>query len=264
MGSLASRLARLAPEAKDIRILTIDIEWRPMVVYSWGLWDQNHSIDQIVDDGGMMTFAAKWAGDREIAFHAEWSDGGHEGMVKAAHDLLSEADVLVTYNGDKYDIRKMNQEFMLAGMAPPKPFKSIDVLKTNKARFDLPSRKLDYIAQRTGVGAKTSHTGFKLWTDCMAGDVKAQALMEKYNRQDVRITEKVYLRLLPWLVGAPHLAMYTRDEYACPYCAKKGLNREGVTHTLVQSYWLNECPNCKGWSRSTTRLQDPTITRPVR
>lgn len=261
MGSLANRLAA---ETRDIRILTIDIEWRPMVVYSWGLWDQNHSIDQIVDDGGMMTFAAKWADERTTVFHAEWHEGGHAGMVKAAHDLLSEADVVVTYNGDKYDIKKMNQEFMLAGMTPPRPFKSIDLLKTNKARFDLPSRKLDYIAQRTNVGAKTSHTGFRLWTDCMAGDAKAHRLMEKYNRQDVVITERVYLRLLPWLTNSPHLAMYTGHAYSCPYCGKKGLNREGVTHTLVQSYWLNQCGACGGWSRSTTRLQDPTITRAIR
>lgn len=261
MGSLAHRLAA---ETKDIRILTLDIEWRPMQVYSWGLWQQNHSIDQIIDDGGMLSFAAKWAGERDTVFHADWTDGGHDGMVEAAHVLLSEADVLVTYNGDKYDIKKLNQEFMLAKMHPPRPFKSIDLLKTNKARFDLPSRKLDYLAQRVGVGKKTQHTGFQLWLDCMAGVEKAHRLMEKYNRQDVKITEKAYLRLLPWLTNSPHLAMYTGHEYSCPYCGKKGLNREGVTHTLVQSYWLNQCPNCGGWSRSTTRLQNPTITRAIR
>jgi predicted RNA-binding Zn-ribbon protein involved in translation (DUF1610 family) len=185
-------------------------------------------------------------------------------MVQKAHELLSQADIVVTYNGDKYDVKKMNQEFMLAGMNPPRPFKSIDLLKTNKARFDLPSRKLDYLAQRVGVGRKTPHTGFQLWIDCIAREPKALALMEKYNRQDVVITEKAYLRLLPWLTNSPHMAMFTGDAYACPYCGKKGLNREGVTRTLVQSYWLNQCPNCEGWSRSTTRLQDPTITRAIR
>ena len=185
-------------------------------------------------------------------------------MVKAAHALLSEADVVVSYNGEKFDVKRLNQEFMLAGMPPPKPFKNIDVMKSNKARFELPSRKLDYLVQRTGIGRKTPHTGFQLWIDCMAGDAKAHRLMRKYNEQDVRITEKIYLRLLPWLTNAPHLSMYTGHEFACPYCGKKGLNREGVTHTLVQSYWLNQCPNCEGWSRSTTRLQNPTITRPIR
>lgn len=265
MGSLANRLAA---EAKDVRILTIDIETKPMKVWSFGLRDQFHPIEAIIDHGGLLCFAAKWVGEKEILFFSEWADG-YEAMVKAAHRLLSEADVVVHYNGDKFDTKKLNWEFDRLRLGPPRPFKSIDLMKTNRARFALPSLKLDYLAQQMGVGAKTKHSGLQLWIDCLTDETpKAQSAarskMERYNAQDVRITEKVYLRLLPWLTNSPHLAMYTGHEYSCPYCGKKGLNREGVTHTLVQSYWLNQCPNCGGWSRSTTRLQNPTITRAIR
>ena len=264
-GQLGTLAKQLATRVKQIRILTIDIETRPMLVYSWGLWDQNHSIDQIVDHGGMMCFAAKWVGEKEVLFFSDWADG-HEAMVQAAHDLLSEADVVISYNGDRFDVKKLNNEFLLAGMPPPRPFKSIDLIKTNKARFDLPSRKLDYLVQRVGVGRKTAHTGFQLWLDCMAGDAKAHALMRKYNMQDVKITEKAYLRLLPWLTNAPHLGMYFRDEsFVCPYCATKiGSELAGLAHTLVQSYDLFQCKRCLGWSRGLTRKQDPTRTRPLR
>lgn len=262
---LLGKLAKaLAPEAKNVRILTIDIETKPMKVYSWGLFNQFHTIDQIIDDGGLMCFAAKWVGEKDVIFHAEWHDGGFEGMVQAAHSLLSEADVVITYNGDKFDVKKLNQEFAKLRMPPPRPFKSIDLLKSNKARFDLPSRKLDYLVQRMGVGAKVKHEGFQLWIDCMDRVPKALAMMEKYNRGDVLVTERAFFRLLPWLTNAPHLAMFTRDEFACPYCGKKGLNREGITHTLVQSYRLYQCPRCEGWVRGITRLQDPTHTRAAR
>lgn len=262
MGSLANRLAA---ETRDIRILTIDIETKPMLVYSWGLFNQFHSIDQIVDHGGLLCFAAKWVGEKDVLFFSEWADG-HEAMVKAAHDLLSEADAVVSYNGDRFDTKKLNQEFYLLGMAPPRPFKSIDLLKTNKARFDLPSRKLDYLVQRSGLGRKTPHTGFQLWLDCMAGEPKALALMQKYNEQDVKITEKAYLRLLPWLTNAPHLGMFMREEsFVCPYCGSKiGHSLEGLAHTLVQAYDLFQCKRCLGWSRGLTRKQDPTRTRALR
>jgi hypothetical protein len=260
--SLADRLTQLAPETKNVRILTLDIEWRPMQSYHWGLWDQNIGIVQIADDGGLLCFAAKWLGSKDIIFSSE--NDGHEVMVRRAHALLSEADVVITYNGDRYDIKKLNSEFLLAGMAPPRPFKSIDLVKTNKARFDLPSRKLDYLVQRTGVGAKVKHQGFELWLGCMAGDPDAWKLMEKYNRGDVTVTEKAYLRLLPWITNAPHLAMFTRDGRACPYCGSKKLKRAEFTHTLVQSYQLYECENCGGWSRGTTSMQDPTTTRAIR
>ncbi|GLU88932.1 ribonuclease H-like domain-containing protein [Agromyces sp. NBRC 114283] len=262
MGKLAKALA---PEAKNIRILTIDIETRPMLVYSWGLWNQNHSIDHIADHGGLLCFAAKWVGEKGVLFFSEWEDG-RDRMVQAAHDLLSEADVVISYNGDRFDVKKLNNEFLLSGMAPPRPFKSIDLMKSNKARFDLPSRKLDYLVQRTGVGRKTKHTGFQLWLDCMAREPKALALMRRYNEQDVRITEKAYLRLLPWLTNAPHLGMFMRDEsFVCPYCGTKiGSELVGLAHTNVQSYDLFQCRRCQGWSRGLHRKQDPTRTRALR
>jgi DNA polymerase elongation subunit (family B) len=262
MGSLAHRLAE---ETREIRILTIDIETRPMKVYSWGLFNQFHSIDQIIDHGGLLCFAAKWVGQKDVLFFSEWDDG-LDAMVKAAHDLLSEADVVISYNGDRFDVKKLNNEFMLRKMPPPRPFKSIDLIKSNKARFDLPSRKLDYLVQRAGLGRKTPHTGFQLWIDCMEGDAKAHALMRKYNEQDVKITEKAYLRLLPWLTNAPHLGMFLRDEsFVCPYCAAKiGSDLAGLAHTLVQSYDLFQCRRCEGWSRGLHRKQDPTRTRALR
>lgn len=258
-----SRVKGLAPEAKNVRILTIDIESKPLTVYTWSLWDQHVGIDQIIDHGGLLCFAAKWAGDKEVMFHSEWGDG-YKPMLEAAHRLLSEADVVVTYNGDRYDVKKLNQAFMLAGMAPPKPFKSIDLIKTNKARFDLPSRKLDYLVRQSGVGAKVKHQGFDLWVDCMAGDPKAHQVMEKYNRGDVIVTERAYLRLLPWLTNTPHMGMFTRNERSCPYCGSTKLTHAEFTHTNVTSYRLLQCARCEGWSRGTTKLQDATRTRAAR
>lgn len=261
--SLRAAGQKLSKEAKNIRILTLDIESKPLQVYTWGLWDQNIGIGQIIDHGGMMCFAAKWMGDKEVLFYSEHRDG-YEAMVRKAHELLSEADIVITYNGDRYDIRKLNNAFMLLGMAPPKPFKSVDLIKSNKGRFDLPSRKLDYLVKQTGIGAKLPHTGFDLWIDCMAGDEKAWRLMERYNKQDVNVTEKAFLRLMPWLLSAPHMGMFTRMERSCPYCGSTKLVQDGVTHANVTSYYLYECGHCGGWSRSVVKLQDATRTRAAR
>lgn len=259
----ALREGQLAPETKQPRILTLDIESKPMLVYTWGLWDQNIGINQIVDHGGMMCFAAKWLGEKEILFYSEYADGFY-GMLSALHDLLDECDILITYNGDRYDIKKINNAFLLNDMLPPRPFKSIDLIKTNKNRFDLPSRKLDYLVQQTGIGSKIHHEGFGLWTACMANDPVAWSRMEEYNRMDVEVTEGAYLKLLPWLTSAPHLGMFTAESDACPYCGKTELAERGPTHTLVQSYDLFQCGNCGGWSRGTKRLQNSITTRAIR
>lgn len=250
-------------KARNTRILTLDIESKPLLGYVWGLWDQNIGLSQIVEHGGMICFAAKWAGSEETEFYSEY-EHGYETMVRAAHRLLSEADVVVTYNGDRYDIKKLNNAFMLMGMAPPRPFKSIDLIKTNKNRFDLPSRKLDYLVRQTGQGEKLKHQGFDLWVDCMAGDADAWATMEAYNRQDVVVTEKAYLSLLPWITNAPHYGMFTADGHSCPYCGGTDLSDSGTTNTNVQAYPLFECVNCGGWSRGTKALQNSITTRAAR
>lgn len=97
------------------RILTLDIECSPTVAHVWGLWDQNVGLNQIVEDGRMICFAAKWYGDSQTLFFSDEKDG-HEAMVEAAWRLLDECDVLVSFNGVKYDVKHLNREFVLAGL----------------------------------------------------------------------------------------------------------------------------------------------------
>ena len=253
----------LDEQPKLPKILTLDIESKPITAYVWGLWDQNISINQIVEPGGMICFAAKWLGNPDVEFYSEFHDG-KQAMIQRCWDLLSEADIVIGYNSDRYDIRRMNNEFLLAGMTPPRPYKSIDIMKSNKNRFDLPSRKLDYLVQQTGVGAKVKHEGFDLWTACMAGDPEAWEKMKEYNIGDVIVTEGAYLRIQPWITGAPHYAMFTGDIAACPYCGSKSITAAGNTHTFIQTYQLFSCDYCGGWMRGNRPLGNKIETRAVR
>ena len=94
-----------------------------------------------------------------------------------------------------------NREFLENGMMPPSPVKDLDLMSVVKANFQFPSNKLDYVAQKLGVGAKFKHSGFQLWIDCMAGNEKAWVEMKKYQIQDVNLLIDLYDILLPWFVG---------------------------------------------------------------
>ena len=249
---------------ENARVLIIDIESKPLTGYFWGLWKQNIGTSQIIDSGGMMCFAAKWLGSDEIIFSSEFSDG-HRDMVYKVWGLLDEADMVVTYNGDRYDIKRINNEFLKEGFTPPSPFKSIDLYKTNKVRFDLPSKKLDYIAELTGSGNKLKHQGFDLWVGCMEGDPEAWQTMQEYNEQDVLLTERVYIKLLPWLTNIPHMGMFSGNGTACPYCGVDSLVDDGrTTKTHVQEYTLYQCTNCDGWSRGNKPIGEKLESRTVR
>lgn len=240
------------------RILTIDIETRPNLGYIWGLWDQNISLSQLVQSGSMISFAAKWYGDKTVIFYSDHHDG-HDVMVQAAWELMNDAEVIVHYNGKTFDMKWLHAEFVSAGMPPPSPHKDIDLLTVVKSRFKFPSNKLDYVAQRLGLGAKTTHTGFDLWVKCMAGDDKAWALMRKYNIQDTKLTEALYDRLRPWIKNHPHVGFYAdRDQLTCDKCGSTDLHRDGTHTAHVIKYVRYRCANCQGWVRGGVHSRQAT------
>jgi uncharacterized protein YprB with RNaseH-like and TPR domain len=184
-----------------MKILLLDIETTPMQVYAWGLWDQNISIDQIIKSTEMLCFGAKWLDGKKTVFKSVYHDGKEE-MLKSLHALIEEADLLVGWNSAAFDHKHINREFLENGMTPPSPVKDLDLMSITKANFLFPSNKLDYVAQKLGVGAKVKHSGFSLWIKCMDGDKNAWKEMKKYQIQDVELLVDLYHKLSPWFVTA--------------------------------------------------------------
>lgn len=182
-----------------MKTLFLDIETTPLQVYTWGLFDQNISIDQIIKSTEILCFGARWLGEKKVIFKSVHHDGKEE-MLRALHQLMDEADFLVGWNSAAFDHKHINREFLENKMTPPSPTKDLDLMSVTKANFLFPSNKLDYVAQKLGVGAKVKHSGFKLWINCMEGDDKSWVEMKKYQIQDVNLLVELYDILLPWLV----------------------------------------------------------------
>jgi DNA polymerase elongation subunit (family B) len=235
------------------RILTIDIENRPNLGYIWGLFDQNIGITQLVEVAETISFAAKWHGESKVMFYSTYHDG-KQTMLEEAHRLLSEADIVVGYNSKGFDMKHLNREFLLAGLGAPAPYAQVDLLLHVRKQFKFTSNKLDFIAQALGLGSKTSHSGFQLWIDCMKEDPKAWALMRKYNKQDVVITEKLYDKLLPWIHPHPHVGIYTGEQDCCPNCGGTDLKPQGKAYTTAGVYQRFKCAECGKWSRGKHKL----------
>lgn len=226
------------------KILFYDIETRPMVVEAWGLRDQNIGLNQVREWGGTICFAAKWLGKREVFFHSDWTDG-HEGMLQAMHDLWNEADAVCGYNNNRFDDKKMRGEFVRHGMMPPATVASIDLYKVVRQQFSFDSHKLDHVSQLLGLGTKVKHDGHGLWSRVLQGDEKAQKIMERYNRQDVGLTEKLYKKLRPFIKNHPHLGVGNSD--SCPACLSLNVQKRGYHYTRTQVAQRLQCQDCGHW-----------------
>lgn len=231
-------------------------------MHSWGLFNQNISINQIVQPSYILCWAAKWHGEKTMHFASVPKDG-RKGMIKKMHKLLDEADVVVHYNGSSFDIKTLNKEFLEMRLAPPSPYLQVDLLRVVKSKFRFPSNKLQYVAKFLNIGEKVKHSGHELWTACMEGHKPSWIEMEKYNKQDVNLLIDLYAELLPWITNHPNPQIFELDALGdvpklikCPTCSSKKLQARGKLVTKTNVYHRFQCTGCGSWSRSNYTKTD--------
>lgn len=227
----------------DQKILLLDIEWRPTTALVWQAWKVNVGPEQIVEHGGLLCVGAKWLGEKKTHLFSEW-EHGHTGMLEAIHEMMSIADAIITYNGIKFDIPKLEGEFVLHGLPPTPPCTQIDCLRAVK-KFGYFMNRLAFIGPFLGVGAKLEHEGFALWKKVMAGDANAQNRMARYCIQDVVMLEKLYLKIRPYIKTHPHMGRTGQSE--CPSCGGKHTQSRGSRRTRAYKIQRLACQSCGHW-----------------
>ena len=239
-----------------MKILTLDIETAPNTAYVWGLWKQNIAVSQIKESGYILSWAAKWLHEKELRSSSLWKNTP-EKMLRPIHNLLSEADSVVHYNGTKFDIPWLNGEFAKIHLAPPAPYHQIDLLRVVRNQFKFPSNKLEFVAKALGVGAKSDIMTFEDWVGCIEGDAQSWRKMDHYNRKDVELTEELYLRLLPWIKQHPNHGLYKIEKKICPSCGSDHYHSRGTMTTRAGVYQRYQCQNCGTWFRGNKNEISP-------
>lgn len=231
------------------RILVVDIETKLINIRAFGIRDQHITLNQIVDiqesARGIHCIGWKWLNERKCHVLSEW-EHGYYGMIEGIRDRLNEADAALGFNHINFDMKKMEGQFALLGMEYPQPPTNIDIFKTVR-QMGFPSSKLDYIAQAFQIGRKVEHPGYKMWDAALDGCPKAQAMMTRYCKGDVRLTEDVYHRLRPYIKNHPHLKDNPGNN--CAKCGSGNVTSQGwkrTVHFRVQSL---KCNACGGWQQ---------------
>jgi DNA polymerase elongation subunit (family B) len=237
------------------KVAFFDIETAPYLAWVWEKYETN--VIEFERSNYMLCFSYKWLGSPKVYTFSLADFPGYrkdmrndKALVVELWKLMSEADIIVAHNGDNFDIKKSNERFIVHGLPPPPNSKTVDTLKLARRNFKFASNKLDDIAKDLSLGRKLPHTGFHLWKGCMNGDAAAWALMKKYNRQDVVLLERVYLRFRPWAKNHPNVAIYQAID-ACPNCGGKRQKR-GYTFSQSRKKHRLQCVECGAWSTGDT------------
>lgn len=231
------------------RTLFLDIETAPAKAYIWDLKTRYVPLSQVAEDGYVLCYAAAWEDFDEGEFASTW-DHGEKQMVEWAWELLDEADVVVTYNGNGFDLPRLNSEFLKYRLGPPTPYHSIDLYQTVSRKFRVLSKSMNHMLRLLDLDEKVKHKGMELWTGCMEGVAEDQALMEEYNVGDIITLQELYNDLRPWIDNMPNFALWMEpsDEPKCR-CGSTDLRFKGYKRTSVFSYKQYLCNSCGQYPR---------------
>lgn len=242
--------AKVTQLAVLVKVLVLDIETAPIVSFTWGLWDQNVALNQIVEDWSVLSWSAKWLGSDKVMYQDtrnEKNPRNDKKILKGIWNLLNEADVVIGQNSKSFDIKKLNARFIMNGMNPPSSFRQIDTMRLAKKHFAFTSNKLEYLTKNLCTqNKKSTHkafSGFELWKECLAGNLEAWKEMESYNITDILSTEELYHRLKSWDSSLNFNVYHDSFHHQCS-CGSVKFKKHGFVYSNSGKFRRFVCTKC--------------------
>lgn len=243
------------------KVLLLDIENSPAIVYSYNLIKPIIPHKQLIEEPQILSYAAFWLDNPDEVFYEENRNNNDSGLVHSLLKLLDEADVVVAHFGDGHDIPFILGRAFVHGYKPPSPFHTVDTCKIARKKFKLTSNSLAALCKMLGVTQKDDHSefvGFSLWKEVMAGNPKAWEVNKRYNIGDIITLRDLYLCMLPWISNHPNVGRMEGEEVCqCPSCGSEHIQKRGtyITKTGL-AYQRFQCQECFSWSKAKRAEKD--------
>lgn len=261
---------KLPPKPTQLPVIAIlDIETLPMIRYSWSLYDDYASPDQIIVDSCMLSWAGRYINMPEI--HSDVLTSSETRIQDKKRDtkriteslwkFLREVDAVVGHNYAGFDLLRINTEFLHHGL-PPLKYTVIDTYQLARRHFKFASNKMKFINEALGIRNKVGNDGFSLWERCSEGDSTALQTMLDYNKGDIGATEELFYKLRPYIKNF-NVGIYNESlEYQCPVCGSEDLSYDERPWPTPAGLWESaRCNSCGCLFRLKYNLLDKNKKR---
>jgi DNA polymerase elongation subunit (family B) len=181
-------------------------------------------------------------------------------LCKAIHKIMSEADCVITHNGKRFDWKYLQTRFMLHNLPPLPNIPHVDTCLVARKNLLSFNNKLDYLGEHFVKDKKMENGGWDLWVKVSKRKKTAQKLMDKYCRQDVKLLEKLFLRLRPFVKNLPNKNIDHDNinfEKVCPSCGSADVYYNGWAYTKTNKYPRIHCKSCGSYSRLDNKGNNP-------
>lgn len=244
-----------------VNILYWDLETSPEEALVWGRWKQNVADCQVKRYSHILTCSYAFNDGEPIGVKLTPEDVQNEDDLTAVVDMalaINHADVIVTFNGKKFDLKYLKTRMLKWGLPPLKPVKHIDLFEQAKRHFRFPSNSMDNICKYLGYSTLKIKTDFDLWKRCLStnDNISSIALEEmlKYNKKDVDVTRNLHKGMNGWITGTNigTIVNHKQPENSTLRC-KCGSDdiqpEQGFHYTSMNGFQLYRCVSCRGVTR---------------
>ncbi len=256
------------------RTLFWDLESSLLEGYFFRIWQENIPMRRIKKQSHLLSASFAYNNDAVQGYRLtpeQVKTGDDFDVVCKVVEAINNCDLMVTFNGKRFDVKLLNTRALFWGLPPVKSPKHIDLFEQSKRVFKFPSNSMQNVSMYLGENGKLETSGSNLWERCSEWEnyeecEKALIEMVTYGNQDIEATRDLYNRFQGWMKGVPNLGVITNEStenktLRCSHCGSDDIflmNQK--TYTSVSSFDLYRCANmgCRGISRITSNGKNLT------
>lgn len=245
------------------RILIFDLEVCAAKAYTYEFRDAYIPPDQIIEMPYILSYSAKFLDSDEIFYlDTRFSPKNDEHILEALSYLIEQADYLVGHNMARFDLKMTKSRIAQHEKKVIKDVPVFDTFKIAYKHFKFPFYKLGALAKYLNcVNEKLTHSKFPgnlLFIEADKGNIEAFNEMEEYCKQDVRTTEEVFKKLMPWESSINFSSNYQKRICSC---GSENFFKNGFKYTRTSTFQIYRCSNCHKTFTDKNNLIDKDIKK---
>lgn len=220
------------------------------------LWDLETS-NLNANFGFIISASYKWLGEDKVhTVRIDKSKGYNKDrtndkeIVEHLGEVISQADMMVTHYGKRFDFPYLQTRRMVHGLDPLPPVAHVDTWWIARYRMKLNSNRLDTLARFLGCAVQKTAVSGPHWVRAMAGHKDAIDYVVDHGEKDVLVLEEVYLQIRPLFENHPNVTLPDGPpgKHLCPRCGSDKLQKRGWTIARVARRQRYQCTSCGSWS----------------
>jgi len=154
--------------------------------------------------GRMLCACLKFLDEKTIRVVEARTANNERKALQQLEKHLSDAHVIITWNGRQFDWRFMNQRRMVHNLKPLPKMMHIDWLHVQKHHCRSRGHRQMFVAQDLGCKVNKFEPGAAAWVAAETGNAKAFNDIVRHCRQDVLQLEELHWKLIGLLVRVHH------------------------------------------------------------